>query len=41
MLGYGLGIILLNIGMYFVIPAVIIIKAKNKLAKAIKASGNT
>jgi len=35
MLGYGLGIISLNIGMYFVIPAIIIIKAKNKLAKVV------
>ena len=30
MLGYGIGIILLNIGMYFVAPAVIIIKIKNR-----------
>ena len=30
MLGYGIGIILLNIGMYFVAPAVIIFKIKNK-----------
>jgi hypothetical protein len=28
MLGYGIGIILLNIGMYFVVPAIIIVKAK-------------
>lgn len=35
MLGYGVAIILLNIGMYFVMPAVIIIKTKNKLAKII------
>jgi len=30
MLGYGLGIILLNIGMYFVVPAIIILKLKNR-----------
>ena len=30
MLGYGIGIILLNIGMYFVAPAVIIMKIKNR-----------
>jgi peptidyl-prolyl cis-trans isomerase B (cyclophilin B) len=35
MLGYGIGIILLNIGMYFVAPVVIIIKTKNKLQKFI------
>lgn len=28
MLGYGIGIMLLNIGMYFVMPAVIIVKAR-------------
>ena len=28
MLGYGIGIILLNIGMYFIIPSVVIIKIK-------------
>ena len=28
MLGFGIGIILLNIGIYFVVPAVLIIKAK-------------
>ena len=31
MLGYGIGIILLNIGMYFVAPAVVIIALKNKI----------
>jgi peptidyl-prolyl cis-trans isomerase B (cyclophilin B) len=31
MLGYGIGIILLNIGMYFVAPAAVIIVIKNKL----------
>ena len=30
MLGYGIGIILLNIGMYFVAPAVVIYKLKNR-----------
>ena len=30
MLGYGIGIILLNIGMYFVAPAVIIMKIRNR-----------
>jgi hypothetical protein len=32
MLGYGIGLILLNIGMYFVIPAIIILKLKSRLA---------
>ena len=32
MLGYGIGIILLNAGMYFVAPAVVIVYAKRKLA---------
>ncbi|MEM3006881.1 MAG: fibronectin type III domain-containing protein [Candidatus Nitrosotenuis sp.] len=31
MLGYGIGIILLNVGMYFVTPAIIIIKLRQKL----------
>ena len=31
MLGYGIGIILLNIGMYFVAPAVLIFSAKKIL----------
>jgi len=31
MLGYGIGIILLNIGMYFVAPAVLIMKIKKKV----------
>jgi len=30
MLGYGIGIILLNIGMYFVAPVVLIYKLKNR-----------
>jgi len=30
-LGYGIGIILLNVGMYFVAPAVLIIALKNRL----------
>jgi hypothetical protein len=28
MLGYGVGIILLNIGMYFVAPAIVIVKVR-------------
>ena len=28
MLGYGIGVILLNIGMYFVAPAVLIMKVR-------------
>lgn len=28
MLGYGIGVILLNIGMYFVVPAIVLIKAR-------------
>ena len=31
MLGYGIGIILLNIGMYFVAPAVLVISLKKRL----------
>jgi hypothetical protein len=30
MLGYGIGIILLNIGMYFIAPAVVIFKIRNR-----------
>lgn len=30
MLGYGIGVILLNVGMYFVVPAAIIIKLRRK-----------
>jgi len=33
MLGYGISIILLNVGMYFVAPVVIISKLKKKLVK--------
>ena len=33
MLGYGIGIILLNIGMYFVAPAAVIIAIRNRLKK--------
>ena len=33
MLGYGIGVILLNIGMYFVAPAAVIIAIKNKITK--------
>ena len=32
-LGYGIGIILLNIGMYFVAPAIVIIKLVNRKKK--------
>ncbi|NDB87430.1 MAG: YncE family protein [Thaumarchaeota archaeon] len=32
-LGYGIGVILLNIGMYFVAPAIIIFKIKQRLQK--------
>jgi len=35
LLGYGIGIILLNMGMYFVIPAIIIIKTKNRFQRFI------
>jgi hypothetical protein len=31
MLGYGIGVILLNIGMYFVAPAVLIMKIKKRI----------
>jgi len=31
MLGYGIGVILLNIGMYFVAPAVLIMKIRNRI----------
>jgi len=31
MLGYGIGIILLNIGMYFIAPAVLIMKVKKRI----------
>ncbi|MEW6043294.1 MAG: CFI-box-CTERM domain-containing protein [Thermoproteota archaeon] len=33
MLGYGIGIILLNIGMYFVAPALVIVKLRDIIAK--------
>ena len=33
MLGYGIGVILLNIGMYFVAPAVLFTVIKKKLKK--------
>ena len=32
-IGYGIGIILLNVGIYFVIPAYFIIKISRKLGK--------
>ncbi|MBT5171734.1 MAG: peptidylprolyl isomerase, partial [Candidatus Nitrosopelagicus sp.] len=31
MLGYGIGIILLNVGMYFLAPAAVIIAIKNRI----------
>ena len=31
MLGYGIGIILLNIGMYFIAPAIIIMKIRKRV----------
>jgi hypothetical protein len=33
LLGYGIGIILLNIGMYFVLPALVILKLKDRPKK--------
>jgi len=30
MLGYGIGIILLNIGMYFIAPAIVIFKIRKR-----------
>jgi len=33
MLGYGIGVILLNIGMYFVAPTIVILKLKQRLQK--------
>ncbi|HXV51333.1 MAG TPA: peptidylprolyl isomerase [Nitrosopumilaceae archaeon] len=33
LLGYGVGVILLNMGMYFVVPAIIIVKTKNRLQR--------
>jgi len=33
MLGYGIGIILLNIGMYFIVPAIVIVKVREKFRK--------
>jgi hypothetical protein len=33
MLGYGIGVILLNIGMYFVAPAIVIVKLKGIISK--------
>jgi len=31
MLGYGIGVILLNVGMYFVAPAVLIMKIRKRI----------
>ena len=39
MLGYGIGIILLNIGMYFIVPAIIIFKIKSNLERKQKSQG--
>jgi len=33
MLGYGIGVILLNIGMYFVSPAVVVLRIKKYIMK--------
>ena len=33
MLGYGIGVILLNVGMYFVAPAILFTVIKKKLRK--------
>lgn len=33
MLGYGIGVILLNVGMYFVAPAIIVVKLRQKFRK--------
>lgn len=35
MLGYGIGIILLNVGMYFIVPAIIIVKIRKKILSEI------
>ena len=37
MLGYGIGIILLNIGMYFVVPAILVMKVRKKIFRGGKA----
>ena len=31
MLGYGIGVILLNIGMYFAVPAILVMKVRKKI----------
>ena len=31
MLGYGIGIILLNIGMYFVVPTILVMKIRKRV----------
>ena len=36
--GYGIGVILMNLGMYFVAPAMIIFKIKNKLSRFVVTS---
>lgn len=34
MLGYGIGIILMNVGMYFVAPAIVLVKIRSRLKKS-------
>ena len=36
MLGYGIGVILLNIGMYFVTPVFLVLSVKNLLFKRVR-----
>ncbi|NDB88371.1 MAG: hypothetical protein EB164_05520 [Thaumarchaeota archaeon] len=36
MLGYGIGVMLLNIGMYFVVPAIVIVKIKKRFLASAK-----
>lgn len=37
MLGYGIGIILLNVGMYFCAPAILVLKVKSKIKTGMKS----
>jgi peptidyl-prolyl cis-trans isomerase B (cyclophilin B) len=41
MLEYGIGIILLSVGMYFVVPAIIIVKLKTKFRDLLQKSRNS
>jgi hypothetical protein len=41
MLGYGIGVILLNIGMYFVATAVLIMKVRKRIYPQILSIKNT